>query len=170
MSDLYNLIRTKRAVRNFTSEPLPEDAVRMILNAGRLSGSSKNTQPWHFIAIRSRETLTALSTCGTYAGHMAGAAMGVALVTLNPQEKLSIPFDLGQAAQSMMLTAWSLGIGSVMATIYEPEKAIGIVGAPPEYTIPFCISFGWPAADQARPGIVKGGRRPFDEVVHFEKW
>ncbi len=170
MSELYDLIRSKRAVRSFTSEPLPDDAVRMILNAGRLSGSSKNTQPWHFIAIRDRETLAALATCGTYAGHLAGAAMGVALVTRNPQEKLSIPFDLGQAAQNMMLTAWSLGIGSVMATIYEPEKAIAIVGAPAEYTIPFCISFGWPAPDQARPGIVKGGRRPFDEVVHFEKW
>ena len=51
------LIRTKRAVRQFTAEPLPEEAIRSILNAGRRAQSSKNTQPWHFIAIRDKVTL-----------------------------------------------------------------------------------------------------------------
>src|SRR5256884_7966632 len=67
------LIRTKRAVRQFTDEPLPEEAIRSILHAGRRAQSSKNTQPWHFIAIRDRETLRQLAECGAYAGHLAGA-------------------------------------------------------------------------------------------------
>jgi nitroreductase len=51
---VFELIRTKRAVRQFTDEPLPDEAVHSILNAGRRAQSSKNTQPWHFIAIRHR--------------------------------------------------------------------------------------------------------------------
>src|SRR6478736_1332808 len=84
-------IRTKRAVRTFTDQPLPDDAIRAILDAGRRAQSSKNTQPWHFIAVRDRDTLQQLSTCGQFAGHMAGAALGVALVSPIPTG-----FDMGQ--------------------------------------------------------------------------
>ena len=86
------LIRTKRAVRQFTDEPLSEEAIRSILNAGRRAQSSKNTQPWHFIAIRDRETLRQLSQCGAYAGHLAGAPFAVALISSTDEG-----FDLGQA-------------------------------------------------------------------------
>src|SRR5215467_16320439 len=97
------LIRTKRAVRQFTDEPLSEEAIRSILNAGRRAQSSKNSQPWHFIAIRDRATLRQLSQCGVYAGHLAGAALGVALVSSTAEG-----FDLGQAAAYMQLAAWEL--------------------------------------------------------------
>ena len=73
-------IRTKRAVRKFREEALPEDVARAILNAGRRSQSSKNEQGWQFIAIRNKSVLEALSECGTWAGHLAGAALGVAIV------------------------------------------------------------------------------------------
>src|SRR5260370_22387708 len=75
------LIRTKRAVRQFTDEPLSEEAIRSILNAGRRAQSSKNTQPWHFIAIRDRETLRQLSQYGAYAEHLAGSSFAVALLS-----------------------------------------------------------------------------------------
>jgi nitroreductase len=61
--EVYNAIKSRRAVRQFRDEPLPDEAVRRILNAGRLSGSAKNRQPWHFVAVRNREMLRALSTC-----------------------------------------------------------------------------------------------------------
>ncbi len=112
------LIRTKRAVRQFTDEPLSEEAIRSILNAGRRAQSSKNTQPWHFIAIRDRETLRQLSQCGAYAGHLAGAPFAVALISSSAGG-----FDLGQAAAYLQLTAWELGIGSCIASMWEPEKA-----------------------------------------------
>jgi nitroreductase len=166
--EVYNAIKSRRAVRQFRDEPLPDDAVRRILNAGRLSGSAKNRQPWHFVAVRDRETLRALSTCGAYAGHLAEAALGVALVA-DPFERLTAPFDLGRAAQNMILVAWEMGIGSVMATLYQPDKARDLLGIPPEYTIPWCISFGYPAEKVDQPPR-KGGRREFDEVVHWERW
>jgi nitroreductase len=70
------LIRTKRAVRQFTDEPLSEEAIRSILNAGRRAQSSKNSQPWHFIALRDHETLRQLSQCGAYS-EKAKAILGV---------------------------------------------------------------------------------------------
>ena len=68
-------IRLKRAVRKFTPEPLPEETILAILNAGRRAQSSKNTQPWHFIAITDKAVLKQLSECGEWAGHLAGAAL-----------------------------------------------------------------------------------------------
>jgi nitroreductase len=169
MSDVFDIVRTTRSIRQFKNELLAEAVITQILEAGRLSGSAKNVQPWHFVAVQNRETLRALSECGSFAGHMAGAALGVALVTPDPFYRITVPFDLGRAAQNMMLTAWSLGVGSVMATIYQPDKAREILRIPSDLVVPWCISFGIPAQSQERPAR-KGGRRPTDEVIHREKW
>ena len=109
-------IRTKRAIRKFQDKPLPEDIVLTILNAGRRSQSSKNEQAWQFIAVRDKNALKALSECGTWAGHLAGAALGVAILTPDPTGKFQIMFDAGQAAAFMQLAAWELGVGSVPAS------------------------------------------------------
>lgn len=164
-------IRTKRAVRSFNDRPLSEEAVMTILNAGRRAQSAKNRQPWRFIAIQDRSRLEALSECGTYAGHMAGAALGIAILTPDPAQRWSIMFDAGQAAAYMQLAGWSLGIGSCLATIYKPEKARGILAFPDEYQLNVCLSFGFPVDPsvlEAPPE--KGGRFPADELIHYETW
>lgn len=164
-------IRTKRAVREFQDVPLPEDAILDILNAGRRAQSSKNTQPWQFIAIRDRETLRALSLMGNFALHMAGAALGVVILTPDPAVRFSIMFDAGQAAAYMQLAAWEMGIGSCLATIYEPEKARQLLGFPEDLHVRIAISFGYPQNPQAISGPpAKGGRTALDELVHWEKW
>ncbi len=164
-------IRTKRAVRKFQEKPLPEKIMRAILNAGRRSQSSKNEQAWQFVAIRDRASLGALSQCGTYAGHLAGAALGVAILTPDPSEKFQVLFDAGQCAAYMQLAAWELGVGSCLASIYEPEKARTILGFPPEWHLRIALSFGYPA-DETRLSAAprKGGRKDFEEVVHWERW
>jgi nitroreductase len=91
-------IRTKRAIRKFQDTPLSNDVVRTILNAGRRSQSSKNNQAWQFIAIQEKATLNALSQCGEWAGHIAGAALCVAILTPEPTGKFQTMFDAGQAA------------------------------------------------------------------------
>jgi nitroreductase len=164
-------IRMKRAVRNFKDEPLPEDIIHAILNAGRRSQSSKNTQPWQFVAIQDKTTLKALSECGTWAGHLAGAALGVAILTPDPTEKFQIMFDAGQAAAYMQLAAWELGVGSVPASIYEPEKAREILGFPEDLHLRIALSFGYPAEEDVLSAAPqKGGRRELDDVVHWNKW
>ncbi len=96
--NVSDAIRLKRAVRKFQDKPLSNEVVHAILNAGRRSQSSKNTQAWRFIAIRDKEILKELSQCGEWAGHIAGAALCVAILTPEPTEKFQIMFDAGQAA------------------------------------------------------------------------
>jgi nitroreductase len=164
-------IRLKRAVRKFKEEPLPEEATRAILNAGRRAQSAKNMQAWYFIAIQDRGTLKALSGMGTFAGHLANAALGVAILTPPPETRFSIMFDAGQAAAYMQLAAWEMGIGSCLATIYEPEQARQLLGFPSELEIHIALSFGYPAdpSDLNRPPQ-KAGRKSFSESIHWEKW
>jgi len=169
--DVTDAIRTKRAVRRFKDQPLDEATIQAVLNAGRRAQSSKNTQPWHFIAVRDKSILAELSGLGMYAGHLAGAALGVALLTLNPEAKFQVLFDAGQAAAYMQLAAWELGVGSCLASIYEPEEAREILGFPPEWHLRIAISFGYPAIEeQLSAPPRKGGRRPLDELVHWDRW
>jgi nitroreductase len=164
-------IRMKRAVREFQEVSLPANDIQVILNAGRRAQSSKNTQPWHFIAIQDKAILKALSECGTWAGHLAGAALGVAILTPDPAGKFQIMFDAGQAAAYMQLAAWELGVGSVPASIYEPEKAREILGFPAEWHLRIALSFGYPEKKQALISPPqKGGRRDYEEVVHYDTW
>ena len=164
-------IRMKRAVRNFQDKPLPEEIIHAILNAGRRSQSSKNTQPWQFVAMRDKAILKALSECGTWAGHLAGAALGVAILTPEPTEKFQTMFDAGQAAAYMQLAAWELGVGSVPASIYEPEVAREILGFPAEWHLRIALSFGYPVEeDMLTATPQKGGRRELKEIVHWNRW
>jgi nitroreductase len=169
--DVIEAIRTRRVVRQFKPLPLPEEAVEKILNAGRRAPSAKNMQPWSFIAITNRQTLQALSQLGVYAGHLAGAALGIAILTPPPEMRWSVLFDAGQAAAYLQLAAWDLGIGSCPATIYEPEKARQFLGYPPDQHLHVVLSFGYPQDESlltAPPR--KGARRSFANTVHWQKW
>ena len=169
--NVSDAIRLKRAVRKFQDKPLPDDVIRKILNAGRRSQSSKNEQGWQFIVIRNKATLKALSETGTYAGHLAGAAMAVAILTPDPTAKFQMMFDAGQAAAYMQLLACELGIGSCLASIYELEKARAILGFPPEWHLRIALSFGYALEEEkisAPPK--KGGRISLDEIVHWDQW
>ncbi len=169
--NVSDAIRTKRAVRKFDQRPLPEEVVHAILNAGRRSQSSKNEQTWQFIAIRDKGILRALSECGEWAGHLAGAALGVAIVTPDPMPKFQVLFDAGQAAAYMQLAAWELGVGSCIASIYDMDKARTILHFPAPDSLRFALSFGYPA-DESKLSAPpkKGGRRPLAEVIHWDTW
>lgn len=169
--DVSDAIRLKRAVREFADRPLPRETALAILNAGRRAQSSKNTQPWDFIAITDRAVLKAFSECGTWAGHLAGAALGIAIVHADPGEKFQMMFDIGQAAAYMQLAAWELGVGSCLASIYEVEKARQVLGFPEDLYLRIALSFGYPLEAQVLNAAPrKGGRRALDDMVHWEHW
>jgi len=169
--NVSDAIRTKRAVRKFLPRPLEDPHVKLILNAGRRAQSSKNEQSWNFIAIRDKSILKALSECGTWAGHLAGAALAVAIVTPDPGAKFQTMFDAGQAAAYMQLAAWEVGIASCPASIYEVEKARAILGFPSDRFLNVALSFGYPE-DPTRISAPpsKGGRRSLSEIVHYDRW
>ena len=172
--DVWASIRTKRMVRRFEARPLDPEHLTRVLDAGRHAASSKNQQRWDFVAVEDRERLEALSTCGPFAGHIAGAAAAVALVTPDPRpagSSTSLMWDLGLAAENMMLAAWEMGVGSCPATVYDQSIARDVLGFPADRFCGYVLSFGYPAdpTDLTRPPKT-GGRRPLDEVVHRETW
>lgn len=172
--DVYKAIDSIRVVREFDDRPVPDDLVRRIVNAGRRAGSSKNLQRWAFLIVRERDRLQRLSESGSFAQHVAGAALAIALVTPDPHAPdapLSVTWDSGRAAQNMMLTAWELGIGSCPATIYQHDLVRDMLALPPERHCEYILSFGYPAD----PSVLEapkqaGGRSRIDEVVHQERW
>lgn len=169
--NVHDAIRIKRAIRKFSDEPLPEDVVRRIVDSGRRAQSAKNRQPWHFILIRHRGTLKSLSELGTYAGHLAGAALGIAIITPDPNQRWSILFDAGQAAAYMQLAAWELGVGSCLATIYQPEAARELLGYPQDLHLHVSLSFGYPLhPEQLTEKPKGGGRKNFAEITHLDRW
>ena len=170
----WDAVNGKRAVRRFAARPLAADDLDHILAAGRRAHSSKNQQRWGFVVVQDRANLEALSAVGPYAGHIAGAAAAIALVTPDPRAAdapLSISWDLGGAAAQMMLVAWEMGIGSCPATVYDHALARELLGYPQGMHCEFILSFGYPA-DPAlltapnRPG----GRRRAEEILHEERW
>ncbi len=169
--DVLQAIKQKRAVRQFQAKALPQEAVLAILNAGRRAQSSKNGQPWRFVAIQDKAMLQGLSECGAYAGHLAGAALGVAILIPDPNEEFQILFDAGQCAAYMQLAAWELGIGSCLASIYEPEKARQVLGFPAELHLRVALSFGYPLDESALSAPPKkGGRLELSDLVHWDHW
>jgi nitroreductase len=172
--DPYQTILSLRAVRHFTSRPVSDEVLERILQSARWTGSAKNTQPWQFVVVREREMLKALSTCGTYAGHLAGAALGIVLAT-PPGYAL---FDAGRLTQNMMLAAWVDGVGSCIASLSDAAKVRALLGIPEALQAHTAVSFGYPQVDA--PRTIEGqpmeqvlasmGRRPLKELVHWEKW
>ena len=172
--EVWTAIRTKRMVRRFEDRALEGDDVARILDAGRHAGSSKNEQKWDFIVVEDRARLKRLAEVGPYGGHLAGAAAAVALVTPDPKRSgvsQSVVWDVGMAAENMMLAAWDLGIGSCPATVYDQSIARDVLGFPEDRFCGWVLSFGYPSNrdDLTRPPRA-GGRKGLDEVVHRERW
>ncbi|HEY3523092.1 MAG TPA: nitroreductase family protein [Candidatus Limnocylindrales bacterium] len=137
--NVRDAVGSLRVVRRFADRPVESDEVAAIVDAGRRAGSSKNLQRWAFVVVRDRDRLRELSTVGPYAGHLAGSAVAIALVTPDPhaEEPLSVMWDLGGAAAQMRLVAWELGIGSCPATVYSAGRQPREVGgALPETLTP----------------------------------
>ena len=171
---VWTAIASLRVVRAFADRPLDPAHLEAILQAGRHAGSSKNLQRWTFIVVRDRSRLQDLGGVGPWAGHIAGAALAIALVTPDPNAPdapLSILFDLGRAAQNMVLAAWELGIGSVPATAYEHDMTRQLLGYPEDQRCEYLLSFGYPSdpGDLTRPPKA-GGRRNLDALVREERW
>ncbi len=170
----WEAIDSIRVVREFAERPLEPTALQRILDAGRRAGSSKNLQRWAFVVCRERAHLAELATVGPWAGHLAGAAVAIALVSPDPRAAgapLSIPWDLGRAAQNMVLAAWELGIGSVPATVYDHVRANALLALPDGMHCEFILSFGYPADPTVLDAPKRaGGRRALSEIVHEERW
>ncbi len=164
--EVLDAINSKRAVRQFTDDPIPDGVLDTILKAALRAQSSKNSQPWQLMVVRDRDTLVALSKMGDYMGHVAGAAACVAYAA--PSEHPWVYFDLGQSASYLQLAAQELGVGSCLGAIYHPDDAKRLLGVPAELSLLAVISLGYPSLD-FKPAVM-GGRKPVTEKVHWDRW
>jgi nitroreductase len=162
------LIQTQRATRQYSEQKVSEEDIRLILNAGRRAQSSKNQQPWSFIVVRDPAILQQLATGGKYADHVPYAAFAIALIASNAGG--AADFDLGQAAAYLQLAAWDLGIGSCVTWMHFSEKAKEVLNVPDDLNFQVLLSFGYPVPQEQPQTPKKNGRKPFDEVVHWERW
>lgn len=167
--DVHETIGSLRAIRHFDGRPIPGDVLDRILEAGHQAPSSMNEQRWAFVVCTDRDHLRELAGIGDYAGHAAGAAAVVALVTPEAGEgwrRESIAFDLGQCAQNLQLAGWAEGVGSVHAAVYDESRARALLGYPDGWRCDYLLSFGYP---RHRP-TTRGERAPLEELVHREHW
>ncbi len=166
----WDAIRSRRNVRQFADRPISGEHLDQILEAGRRSPSSRNSQPWDFVLVTARDQLQQLATVWVGAGHVAHCAAAVALITAaDDSVQQRSQFDLGQAAMSMLLAAAGLGIGGCHAGIGDQELCRRLLGLPPDRFCHFLISLGYPAGRPLAP-ISAPARRPFDDVVHRGHW
>jgi len=161
----YRAIVDKRDQRAFMPTPIPEDALRRILQAGRMTGSSKNSEPNRFVVVRDRARLAAIGALGAHARWLAAAAAVIVFVQTQRHE-----YDAGRCAQNMMVAAWADGIGSCLAHVPEAELAT-LLGIPGELHVNRVIGFGYiDPARAAPPRSVARRRLPIEELTHWEEW
>ena len=170
--ETWDAIRSRRNVREFSDRVIDSEVLNRILEAGRLTPSSRNRQPWDFVVVTEPEQLGHLAGVWKGAWHVANARAAVAIVGPNldgERERNTLHFDLGQAVMSMMLAASDKGVGTGHAYVDDQDLARSILGFPADRHCAHVISFGYPAERPLRPRT-RADRRPFDEVVHRGNW
>ena len=158
--DAYLAIASRREVRDYAPTPIPEDVRRRILDAGRLSGSSRNTQLWEFV-VPTPETQQRLAETVWAPANVAGATFVVAIVGE------AFPFDVGRCSQNMLLAAWNEGVGACPNGVRDPEAAAELLGG----EVKAVLTFGYPATPRdpnrrtAEEWSARANRKPLDELV-----
>jgi nitroreductase len=157
--DVFEAVRTVLAVRDYEDKPVPEEVVRQILEAGQLAASAMNAQPWHFVVVDDRETLRQLAAVAPTGRYLDRAALAVVVAIEPTRYAVS---DASRAIQSMILTAWSAGVGSNWVGFLGPDAVKPLLGIPAELDVLAILPFGYPA--QAIGAGVKK-RKPLGEVA-----
>ncbi len=158
--EVFEAVRTVLAVRQFQDKPIPEEIVRRIVEAGHLTASGGNGQPWHFIVVEDRDTLKELGTLAKSGPYIAQAAMAIVVVL----EKSPIGVSDGsRAIQSMILTAWAEGVGSNWVGFMGLDNIKPLLAIPNEMDVLAIVPFGYPAKNVGK-GIKK--RKPLAEIAH----
>ena len=162
--EVYEAVRTVLAVRQYQERPVPSEVVRRIVEAGHLTASAKNGQPWHFVVVENRETLRQLGALARTGPYIAQAPLAIAVVIENTPFAVS---DASRAIQSMILAAWSDGVGSNWVGFQGLNEVKALLGIPEELGLLAVLPFGYPA--QAI-GQGKKQRKPLSEVAHRERF
>lgn len=162
--ETFEAVRTLLAVRQYQDTPIPDALVQRIVEAGHLSASSMNLQPWHFIVVRDRAMLERLGAVAGSGPYIAKAPLAIVVALEKSRFGHS---DASRAIQSMMLTAWSEGVGSNWVGFGGLEAVNPLLAIPAELEVFAIVPFGYPAVAVGRG---KKKRKPLVEVAHAERY
>ncbi len=165
--DAYLNIISKRDVRKYTDQPIPDDVLTKILHAGRATGSARNRQLWEMVVVRNRETLARLAETVAAPDNVRGCVAAVAVVL-----KGQSAWDGGRMAQNLMLAAWSQGVGTCPNTPVNKDDCKAILGVEKDHDILTILSLGYPAEPVPRATdpdaiLARIDRKPLEELTRY---
>ena len=164
--EVFRCIRTRRTVRDFTPDPVPDEVIHKILQAARWAPSSSNTQPWHFIVVRERDTIAALGRICTQGAFIGTAPLAIAIAMAGARRP---QLDAGRALQQMELVAWDEGLGTCFVGIRgeQQQEVKTLLGIPEELELVTVLPFGYRIA---RPPGAGTPRKSLSEIAHGERF
>lgn len=171
--EVLGQIKKVRQIRQYRPDPVPEDVVTELLEVARWSGSSRNTQPWHFIVVDDPEILRRISRLRPPINWVADAPLGIAIV-LDGESETSEAYDEGRVTERLLIAAKVLGLGGGVAwygDASQQAEAKRILGIPQERTARSIVAIGYSrSARDPRPNPARGGRKPLAELVSFNRY
>ena len=166
-------IRTLRQARQYFPDPVTEADLNQLLEVARWTGSSRNTQPWHFVVVTDKSTLKTLSEARAAINWLADVPLGIALV-MNGTNPGSEGYDEGRVTERLLIAAKLLGYGGGTAWfLEESEKAIAneTLGIPADKSLRSIVGIGKPiTTEDHRPNKNTPGRKPLAEIVSYGKF
>ena len=166
-------MRKVRQTRQYRLDPVPNDVLAELLEIARWTGSSRNTQPWHFIVVTDREQLRQISEIRPPIRWVADAPLAIAIV-LDGANHTTEAYDEGRVTERLLIGARLLGLGGGTAWFgdeAQQQRGKSILGIPPDRAARSVVVLGYPTTSRdPRPGAVEGGRRPLEEIVSYGRW
>jgi nitroreductase len=170
---MIEVVRTVRQIRQYSPEAVPDNVVKQLLQVARWTGSSRNSQPWHFIVVDDKEQLRHISELRAPINWLASAPLGIAIV-LDGKGNVSEAYDEGRVTERILIAAHALGYGGGVAWYgdeAQEAQAKRILGIPAERTARSIVMIGRPTSRKdPRPTARPGGRKPPSEVVSYGRW
>jgi nitroreductase len=163
-------VASKREVRDYSDEPVPDDVRRRILEAGRVAGSAANRQPWRFFVLEDEGLRERVAQTVFEPGNVLGARFTVAIVVSG---KGPLAFDSGRAAQNMMPAAWNEGVGSSPNGMPDPDATAELLGVREGERPVIILTFGYPARPRdpedrsLEEWLAKAQRKSLEELVQI---
>lgn len=161
--NVLNIIKTRRSVRRYKSQEVPEECLNKILEAARWSPSAVNRQPWRFIVVRDKEIRKKLGDSARFyfvVNRQVSDAPVIIAVCAKDKEYKWAAMDCAMASQNIMLEAHSLGLGSCFIGGFDEGKVKEILGLPDKMKVFALITLGYPDGEVETPP-----RLEIDEIV-----
>ncbi|HEV2249036.1 MAG TPA: nitroreductase family protein [Candidatus Limnocylindria bacterium] len=168
---MIETLRTVRQIRQYAPDPVPEEVIAQLLQVARWTGSSKNSQPWHFVVVRDRDALTRISRLRPNINWLAAVPLAIAIVLDGPGT--SEAYDEGRVTERLLIAAHALGFGGGTAWFGDDSQqaeAKQVLGIPADRMARSVVAIGRPTSIRdPRPNPRPGGRKPLTALVSYER-